>query len=486
MSPQQDLEKYVNGLLQAVSETARSAAYASDMAALVHDMRVFGEGPDVSPEELVYTEIAWVMQFRFISRLSDLIGWLSQPEKTNAKYGENDPVDLNAAVPRSGKNSWSLKNLIPQIYVAGSSFFDEQQKEALEDSYRRYLKLACSEEFDQLLELRHKGVAHLDQDISLHDGTGVAALSKIDSFPKRLLCLQEATDIAYMIFAAIAPEVPAKLTGDLNEEHIIIKHGMIPMNSAYRHALQASQTPEMTRMSPPPSTSEALLTKQAVWQSASGTLWWAKKLAPRHWRVFSRISAGGVEAQAVVAETDTLKKAKEAALLAATSTGTRPATALRIHAVQYAEHIRNTRSADLEKARCVFAVMLVSTLEDSQNWDSYMGIDTPIEFVFAFTGILDTHSRDLLNSIAVDISDGLKQLGIPVSYRFSELEQIKQSLSISQSMLLDRDNGNYIQVLPCFGNTPAIWKSDCIILDSANTEVNSTTTKETDNEQIIS
>ena len=467
MPEEHPLDRYVNSLIQAATELNRAVVYASEHTALLSDMHVFGEGPDVSYEELAYADIAGMLQARFVLRLADFIG---KPGKDKEEeYREDGSLDLNQQVfSKKGKKTWSLKFLIPQIYHAGIDIWNETQKDEFQKIYQRYLAIAFSADFADLKKLRDQGIAHLCQGIAIHNPSGSSTLSKYDDYLKRVAFAQEAITIACDILDLVSSRATlrSEFVAALSDEHKSIKQGLQPMILSYRHALQASMNSGMTRRTDPPSIAEALQTDHIVWQSTNGQHWCAEKVAARRWRLFQNVNVGGVDGKAVIAETGTPKEAKEIARAAAI-TGNAPNAGIRLNAIQYAEHIRNTLSSELSAAGCVWSIMLVATEETPDNWDGYMGVDTPVQFTFVCEYLAD---KETIGSIASGVSGALKGgVNITVSCRFCQIEEIKEAVRISPTMMGNGESPKFIQILPCSGDLPSWWTSEMPVILVDNT-----------------
>lgn len=440
----------------AINEAFRFYVYSHTLQPMMEEMRLFGQGADVSPWEMVVQDIKGSLEDRYIRRIVCL--WNNA---TPAKEGtaEDFCKMLASDKPRHklNRSSWCLEYLIWSVHNIHPNLTD-QQREEIKELYSHIWEIASSQEYTNAVQIRHKMLAHLARDIPLNNPDYQSELTRADfNFYLMSDWMQKSVDI-FQKLAKIA-ELDDKNTMQIyhNSTFAEITRGIQVLKDTYRKKMSESAG-QLKRVSPIPSHADAMVSALVIWEATDGGLFHAERVAPDLWRVFREQALGGVKMKGVIAQCQTLAEAKERAEYAFTNK-VEPKTFM-LECESLAEAFRIYMDSLDEHNLCSLAILIVSTDTDT-SWDGYLGTNTPVQILLVPQG---SEVNQEMHVIAEQFVNILRMFGIPTATRISSLVEYQESIPIAPILIGENKSKTHLKLF-WFAGTPDKAMPDTIKID---------------------
>lgn len=438
----------------AINEAFRFYVYSHTLQPMMEEMRLFGQGADVSPWEMVVQDIKGSLEDRFIRRIVCLWNNATPAEEATA---EDFCKILASDKPRHqlNRSSWCLEYLIWSVNSIHPNLTD-QQREEIKELYSHVWEIASSQEYEKAVRVRHKMLAHLARDIPLNSPDYQSELTEADlNFYLMSDWMQKSVDI-FQKLAKIA-ELDDKNTMQIfhNSTFAEITHGIQILKDTYREKMSESAG-QLKRVSPIPSHADAMVSALVIWDAPDGGLFHAQRVAPDLWRVFREQALGGVKVKGVIAQCQTLSAAKEKAEYAFANK-VEPKTFM-LECESLAEAFRIDIDSLDEHKLCSFAILIVST---DTFWDGYMGINTPVQILLVSQG---SEVDQKMYAIAEQFVNVLRMFGISAATRIASLFEYQESIPIAPILIKENASETHLKLF-WFAGKPDEGTPDTIKID---------------------
>ena len=442
----------------AINEAFRFYVYSHTLQPMMEEMRLFGQGADVSPWEMVVQDIKGSLEDRFIRRIVCLWNNATPAEEGTA---EDFCKMLASDKPRHDlkKSSWCLEYLIWSVHDIHPNLTD-QQKEEIKELYSCVWEIASSQEYKNAVRVRHKMLAHLARDIPLNSPDYQSELTEADlNFYLMSDWMQKSVDI-FQKLARIA-DLDDKNTMQIfhNSTFAEITRGIQVLKDTYREKMSESAG-QLKRVSPIPSHADAMVSALVIWDAPDGGLFHAERVAPDLWRVFREQALGGVKMRGVIAQSQTLSAAKAKAEYAFANK-VEPKTFM-LECESLAEAFRIDMNSLDEHNLCSLAILIVSTDTDI-SWDGYVGVNTPVQILLVSQG---SEVDQKMYAIAEQFVNVLRMFGVPAATRISSLIEYQESIPIAPILIGENKSKTQLKLF-WFAGTPDEVTSDTIKIDEA-------------------
>ena len=446
----------------AINEAFRFYVYSHTLQPMMEEMRLFGQGADVSPWEMVVQDIKGSLEDRFIRRIVCLWNNATPAEERTA---EDFCKMLASDKPRHklNRSSWCLEYLIWSVHSIHPNLTD-QQIEEIKELYSRVWEIASSQEYENAVRIRHKMLAHLARDIPLNSPDYQSELTEADlNFYLMSDWMQKSVDI-FQKLAKIA-DLDDKNTMQIfhNSTFAEITRGIQVLKDTYREKMSESAG-QLKRVSPIPSHADAMVSALVIWDAPDGGLFHAERVAPDLWRVFREQALGGVKMRGVIAQCPTLSAAKEKAEYAFANK-VEPKTFM-LECESLAEAFRVDMSSLDEHNLCSLAIIIVSTDTDN-SWDGYVGVNTPVQILLVSQG---SEVDQKMYAIAEQFGNLLRMFGIPTATRISSLDEYQELIPIAP-MLIGENKSKRELKLFWFAGAPDEGTPDTIKIDETQSYI---------------
>ena len=413
--------KYVHTALE---ETVRYFGYCQSLVQTVGESHLLGEGADVSPWEMAFQDIYAAVGDRLIRRLVCL--W------NNAKSFKGSEEDfikqLESDKPRYSKNqgSWSLEYLVWSVYQKHPTL-TEEQKNKLVNIYRDIWYVVSSREYADVVVLRHKMLAHFARDIEPDSEEEQDILSDTGHS-----YIAGWTEKAVKIFSDLAETL--EMSGTSGQQYSLLMKqiltGMQPFIGIYREIIMEKQRGVLRRISSLPSHTNAMMTEKIVWRAPNGSFYYAEKVSPNRWRVYKKMTVGGIVAKQVVGEGVTPAEVKTTAELHISGgEDANQVSPLMFEAKSLAEYLRSETEKLPEAENCVLGILQVRA---DINWDCHIGAETPAQILLVAK---DITSHEPLRSIGESIASLLRNNGVTVAVRIASESEFSETITVPPIML---------------------------------------------------
>lgn len=442
----------------AINEAFRFYVYSHTLQPMMEEMRLFGQGADVSPWEMVVQDIKGSLEDRFIRRIVCL--W-NNATPANEETAEDFCKMLASDKPRHNLNrsSWCLEYLIWSVHNIHPNLTD-QQKEKIKELYSRVWEIASSQEYENAVKIRHKMLAHLARDIPLNSPDYQSELTEADlNFYLMSDWMQKSVDI-FQKLAKIA-DLDDKNTMQIfhNSTFAEITRGIQVLKDTYREKMSESAG-QLKRVSPIPSHADAMVSALVIWDAPDGGLFHAERVAPDLWRVFREQALGGVKMRGVIAQSQTLSAAKEKAEYAFVNK-VEPKTFM-LECESLTEAFRIDMNSLDEHNLCSLAILIVSTDTDI-SWDGYVGVNTPVQILLVSQG---SEVDQKMYAIAEQFVNVLRMFGVPAATRISSLIEYQESIPIAPILIGENKSKTHLKLF-WFAGIPDEGTPDTIKIDEA-------------------
>lgn len=432
----------------ALGEVLRYFGYCQSLLQTFMESRLFGEGADVSPHEMSFQDIYAALGDRLIRRVVCL--WNNAKPVKGSEEDFMGNLDSDKPRYKDSVGSWSLEYLVWSVYRKHPAL-TETQKDRLRNIYKSIWDVVSSPEYEKYVLLRHKMLAHLARDVEIDSEEASGILSETETSHLTLW-----TAKAVKVFEELAEAAMLEIKGepahrryDLLMKQIAL--GSTPFVDIYRKIIRDKQNQSLlTRTSPLPSHTDAMLTEEIMWRSPDGSFYYAEKISAGRWRLYKKVSQGGVAAKQVICEGSTPAEIKMTAELYASGRAdeNRQSFPLMLEAINLAEYLRSEMGKIPESANCVWAAIQVA---ESENWDRYMGMESPVQILMIAK---DGASQKPLKDISEDIAALLRSNGVPVAVRILTESEFSQTMPVP--LIMSHESGRKIlHQFPFIGELPA-------------------------------
>ena len=445
----------------ALEEVLRYFGYCQSLLQAVKESHLFGEGADVSPHEMSFHDIHAALGDRLVRRIVCL--WNSAKFVRGSEEDFMKHLDSDKPRYKDSVGSWSLEYLVWSVYRKHPAL-TETQKDQLRNIYKNIWDVVSSPEYEKYVLLRHKMLAHLARDVKMDSEEESDILSETENSHLALW-----TERAVKVFEELAETAmleikdgPAHRRYDLLMKQIVL--GATPFVDIYRKIIRDKQNQSLLmRASPLPSHTDAMLTEEIIWRSPDGSFYYAEKILPGRWRLYKKVSQGGVAAKQVICEGNTPAEIKITAELHASGQAdeNRQSFPLMLEAINLAEYLRSEMGKIPESANCVWAAIQVA---ESKNWDRYMGMESPAQILMISK---DGASQEPLKDISENIATLLRSNGVPVAVRILTESEFSEIMPVPPIMSSEADK-RILHQFPFIGDLPSGTPSKIGIVNDSN------------------